>query len=115
MWVAAELGCFRSSHSNSLQRSFVLAGPQTALRDDMVQLRVVGIGGHGAIQLGNGLGVHGGAVVTHSQQRTRLKILGSIARTAPSGPALKSPKLNSASPRFNWTSRSFGSMESAFR
>ena len=76
MWVAAELGCFRSSHSNSLQRSFVLAGPQTALRDDMVQLRVVGIGGHGAIQLGNGLGVHAGAIVAHSQQRTRLKILG---------------------------------------
>jgi len=76
MWVAAELGCFRSSHSNSLQRSFVLAGPQTALRDDMVQLRVVGIGGQRAVQLGNGLGVHAGAIVVHSQQRTRLKILG---------------------------------------
>ena len=76
MWVAAELGCFRSSHSNSLQRSFVLAGPQTALRDDMVQLRVVGIGGQRAVQLGNGLGVHAGAVVAHPQQGAPLQILG---------------------------------------
>src|ERR1035441_8141823 len=42
----------------------------------MVQLRVVGIGGQGAIQLWNGLGVPAGAVETHAQERACLKTPG---------------------------------------
>ncbi len=54
----------------------MLAGPQIALGDDHVQLRVVGIGGQGAIQLRNRLGVDAGAVIAHSQQCATLKTVG---------------------------------------
>ncbi len=64
----------------------MLAGPETALGYDMMQLSIVGIGRQGTIQFGDGFGVHAGAIVTHPQKRTRLKVSGiTMERAALSG------------------------------
>src|SRR5450631_797199 len=70
------IGPFAQQPFELTQRSLVLAGPQTALRNYMMQLRIVGIGDQGAFQLRNSLGVHACSVIAHPQQRSRLKVFG---------------------------------------